>query len=231
LRVGTKSVLFGAHAFWLHPGLVVLAWWKLYGFPRDIRLWVAFFVHDLGYWGKPNMDGTEGEKHPEFGARIMHILFDKRMYRVFSDDPEYMITQGWEFLETVEESNRGMLHRYTRKQTYWHDFCLYHSRFYARRDDKPISKLCIADKLSFCLEPAWLYLPRVIASGEIKEYMAISGRVEGSKHEHEPTTQEEKDLLDSRSPREWHRGLVSYVLRWVDEACRNNGVDTWTPKR
>lgn len=78
--VGTRSVLFGAHAVWLHPWFVAAAWWKLYGFPWDPRLWVAFFVHDIGYWGKPNMDGEEGELHPETGARVMHFLFDTRKW-------------------------------------------------------------------------------------------------------------------------------------------------------
>jgi hypothetical protein len=75
MRVGTRSVLFGAHAFWLHPFVIAAAWWRLYGFPHDPRLWVAFFIHDLGYWGKPNMDGVEGETHPEWGARVMARLF------------------------------------------------------------------------------------------------------------------------------------------------------------
>lgn len=74
MKVGTKSILFGAHAFWLHPWFVALAWWKLYGFPWDPRLWVAFFVHDLGYVGSPNMDGYQGERHPYFGARIMKVF-------------------------------------------------------------------------------------------------------------------------------------------------------------
>lgn len=75
MNIGTKSVLFGAHQFLLHPWFVALAWWKLYGFPWDPRLWVAFFVHDLGYIGKPNMDGQEGDLHPELGAKIMGSLF------------------------------------------------------------------------------------------------------------------------------------------------------------
>lgn len=77
MRVGTKSVLFGAHCFFIHPVFVLIAWWKLYGFPVDPRLWIAFFVHDLGYVGKPNMDGPEGETHVELGAKIMS-LFGKR---------------------------------------------------------------------------------------------------------------------------------------------------------
>jgi hypothetical protein len=75
MKIGTKSVLYGAHCFFLHPWFVAAAWTKLYGFPWDPRLWVAFFVHDLGYLGKPNMDGPEGERHVEFGAKIMRALF------------------------------------------------------------------------------------------------------------------------------------------------------------
>ena len=86
MTIGTKSVLFGAHQFLLHPWFVAWGWWTLYGFPFDPRLWVAFFVHDLGYIGKPNMDGPEGELHPRFGARLMALLFDwtDRTFR-FSD--------------------------------------------------------------------------------------------------------------------------------------------------
>lgn len=80
LSVGTKSVLFGAHCFLLHPFFVAWAWWNLYGFPWDPRLWVAFFVHDLGYWGKPNMDGDEGELHPYWGANLMGFLFGKKWF-------------------------------------------------------------------------------------------------------------------------------------------------------
>ena len=75
MRVGTKSVLYGAHCFFLHPWFVAYAWCKLYGFPFDPRLWLAFFLHDIGYIGKSNMDGTEGESHPEVGAGIMRKLF------------------------------------------------------------------------------------------------------------------------------------------------------------
>ena len=75
MKIGTKSVLFGAHCFFLDPWFVAVAWWRLYGFPWDPRLWVAFFVHDIGYLGKPNMDRPEGERHVEVGARIMSFLF------------------------------------------------------------------------------------------------------------------------------------------------------------
>jgi hypothetical protein len=74
LRVGTKSVLFGFHQFLIHPAFVTVAWWMQNGIPLDPRLLLAIFVHDIGYLGKPNMDGPEGETHPEVGARIMRIF-------------------------------------------------------------------------------------------------------------------------------------------------------------
>ena len=75
MRVGTKSVLFGAHSWWLHPFFVSVAWWWLYGFPWDVRVWAAFAVHDLGYWGRSDMDGPDGEAHVLLGGRIMRFLF------------------------------------------------------------------------------------------------------------------------------------------------------------
>ncbi len=75
MRVGTKSVLFGAHCFFIHPLFVATGWWMLYGFPWDLRLWAAFWLHDIGYLGSPNMDGAEGEAHVRLGARIMGLLF------------------------------------------------------------------------------------------------------------------------------------------------------------
>lgn len=75
MKIGTKSILFGAHCFIVHPFFVMLAWVKLYGFPTDIRLFFAFFLHDIGYWGKPDIDGAEGERHVETGAKIMEKLF------------------------------------------------------------------------------------------------------------------------------------------------------------
>lgn len=75
MTIGTRSLLYGAHQFLLHPLYVAAAWWRLYGPPLDPRLWIAFFVHDLGYFGKPDLDGPAGKSHPELGARIMRKLF------------------------------------------------------------------------------------------------------------------------------------------------------------
>lgn len=80
MKIGTRSVLIGAHCFFVHPWFVAWGWWKLYGFPLDPRLWLAFFVHDLGYIGKPNMDGPEGEDHVLFGAKLMSTFFGVDWY-------------------------------------------------------------------------------------------------------------------------------------------------------
>lgn len=65
MNVGTKSVLWGVHQFLLHPLFVLRAWLILYGtWPKAHQL-AAIITHDLGYFGAPNMDGPEGEAHPE----------------------------------------------------------------------------------------------------------------------------------------------------------------------
>ena len=75
MKVGTKSVLGGAHCFFLHPFFVAWGWTRLFGFPWDPRLWAAFAFHDVGYFGSGDMDGDEGEQHVVVGARIMGALF------------------------------------------------------------------------------------------------------------------------------------------------------------
>ncbi len=190
MRVGTKSVLVGAHCWFIHPWFVAWAWSRLYGFPLDPRLWIAFFVHDLGYaaYKTPNMDGPEGERHVEWGANLMGRLFGPT----------------------------------------WRDFCLYHSRFYAKRDGRQFSRLCIADKLAVVLEPWWLYLPRVIASGEVHEYMALAGGRNESKYKGEPNSKYVSMQLETGTMRGWHNGMTSYLREWV-EVHKDGGVDTWTP--
>ncbi len=69
MTVGTKSILFGVHQFIWHPVTVLIAWVKLFGWPNWKEL-ICIIIHDWGYWGSPNMDGQEGERHPEFAARL-----------------------------------------------------------------------------------------------------------------------------------------------------------------
>ena len=118
MTVGSKSVLFGAHCFLIHGFFVARGWSMLWGFPWDPRLWAAFFVHDLGYLGSPNMDGREGEEHVHLGAKIMGLLFGdswadftlrhsrywakKHGVRVsrlcYADKLAFAITPGWLYL-------------------------------------------------------------------------------------------------------------------------------------
>lgn len=192
MTIGTKSVLFGAHQFLIHPWFVAAAWWRLYGFPWDPRLWVAFFVHDLGYIGKPNMEGPEGERHPLLGARIMSVLFDGKAAR-------------------PDERGGVELGR-------WGFFVLFHSRYYAKRCNRPFSRLCVADKLALALTPAWLYLPCVWLTGEAREYMTRESR-QASKH----WTPEPASL------RRWHANCREWCRAWALEH-RDGREDTWTPE-
>jgi len=197
--VGTRSVLYGAHCFLLHPWFVAWAWWRLYGFPWDPRLWAAFAVHDLGYWGKPNMDGPEGEAHPALGAVIMARLFDGR--RVVP------VAVGGRLLWLGN----------------WGHFTLLHSRFLAKALRLQPSRLCIADKLAIALTPSWLYLPMVRATGELNEYMAHAKR-----HREAHMDGSEAAEVTSINARSWHAGVQSYCRRWALEH-RDGKIDTWTP--
>lgn len=183
MEVGTKSILFGAHCFFMHPWFIAAAWWKLYGFPFDPRLWVAFVVHDLGYLAKPNMDGPEGETHIEMGGTIMDCLFGAP----------------------------------------WGDFCRYHSRFYAKKDGRRPSRLCVADKLSIVLTPSWLYLPMVKWTGEIKEYMALAQKRTTAGEPKYASMQ-----LTTSDQARWYADVQEYMRRWVAEH-KDGAEDTWTP--
>lgn len=218
MNIGTKSVLYGAHCFFIHPWFVALGWWKLYGFRRVLfeveggnslrrkfyrvtpslwnpLLWVAFFVHDLGYWGKPNMDGAEGEKHPYWGAKLL-----------------YNLTGNYA----------------------WWCFVAYHSRFLAKQDQQDYSPLCVADKLAVPLEPWWLYLPRVIATGEIEEYMALAGVMNpeskyAGEPEISPSSAKYKHMQGKQSTRRaWFENMTKYMRAWVAEH-KDGRPDTWTP--
>lgn len=200
MKIGTKSVFYGAHAFWLHPWFVAAGWWRLYGFPVDPRLWVAFWVHDLGYLGRPNMDGDEGERHPELGARLMLRLFDRRR---------------WNPLSLICNALFG---RY--EPGHWHDFVLYHSRFYAKADGEQPSALCMADKLAIALTPAWLYLPMVRATGEIHEYRKVAHDRGEAGERLEPGTLSDRE-------EEWYAAVQAYMRRYVEEH-RDGKPDSWT---
>jgi hypothetical protein len=163
---------------WGSPGLA------LFGAPWDVRLWVAFAAHDLGYLGKNDVEGRDGATHVELGASIRGFFFGDS----------------------------------------WADFVACHSRYWAKRINRQVSALCIADKLAFVLTPAWLYLPMTRATGELAEYMLPAKERQA---ESEYFTAEESTQLSSTDERVWLAGLKSYTRRWV-EAHRDGREDTRT---
>jgi hypothetical protein len=148
MKIGTKSLLYGVHNIIWHPVTVLLAWIELYGWP-SWKETVCIVVHDWGYWGSPNMDGPEGERHPTVGAMIAKNYLDT-WKNLYSAEP-----MSWKY----------------------YDLCLYHSRHYARSCNREPSKLCWADKLSIKYDPWWFYLTRAWLSGEIDEYIALHSRM------------------------------------------------------
>lgn len=208
MKIGTKSVIFGAHCFFIHPFFLALAWWKLYSFPWDIRLWFVFFLHDIGYLGKPNMDGEEGETHPELGAKIVSRLFDDgKNFNANSltnrDLWKYALGEKSYYID-----DKGKEKRVPKDGNFWYRFSLYHSRFYSKAKGIYFSPLCAADKLAVGLEPIWLYLPRVILTGEIKEYMHLATK-EGGKYQ-----QDNVHKKEYKSKIEWANRMLKWCREW-----------------
>ena len=100
----------------------------------------------------------------------------------------------------------------------WLAFTLLHSRFLAKKSDCKPSKLCMADKLSITLTPAWLYLPMVRATGEINEYRALARK---GKYSHSNVVRETDE--------QWYRAVQNYLKAWAYEH-KEGKEDTWTPK-
>jgi len=76
LSVGTKSLLYGAH--WPpHALAVALSWRWLYGKWPSLKQAAAIGLHDVGYLGCRDMDGDEGVRHPELGARIADAILGR----------------------------------------------------------------------------------------------------------------------------------------------------------
>lgn len=68
MRIGTKTLLYGNHQFILHPLMVGIAWVRIYHKLPNPKEAICIAIHDWGYWGKPNIDGPEGEQHPYWAA-------------------------------------------------------------------------------------------------------------------------------------------------------------------
>lgn len=82
MTVGTRSLLFGVHQVVWHPVTVALAWRRLYGRWPTWREAVCIALHDLGYLGVREMDGADGERHPELGARVAAGLLGREYGRL-----------------------------------------------------------------------------------------------------------------------------------------------------
>lgn len=194
MKRGTKSLLFGVHQFLWHPFTVYLAWIWLYRKLPTFKETVCILIHDWGYWGCPNMDGEEGERHPELGAKIAHFLLDRTFFDAYFSEPAVTV----------------------RFETTWQNFCLYHSRHYARNAGVTPSMLCWADKLSILFEPWWLYLPRAWASGELAEYRQLAANVGA--------------IPLNASHREWHKWIRDRLMKLGQEK-RGDAVAYVSPER
>jgi hypothetical protein len=161
----------------MHPVLVLIAWRKLYRTWPTFWEMVAIVIHDWGYFGKPNMDGPEGESHPIWAYRW---LLKRDRY---------------------EEANQ----------------CLFHSRFFAKKEGRIPSELCFADKLANALVPAKLYVLMTEATGELKEYL------EATKHESVRHSTNSEDFVLR------FRGVVRLVLLNSQyEEVRDYAENRWT---
>lgn len=166
MKLGTKSLLIGAHQILWHPVTVTLAWIELYGLPNWKEL-VCICIHDWGYCGCQDIDGIEGENHPWLAAHIADYLLDGRT-------------------GLIQDESYSLL-------------CLSHSRDMAKKMKQPPSKLCWADKLSVKFDPWWLYLPRVILSGEIKEFRILAEKL--------------GEVPNSASNKEWYLWAQERMIR------------------
>ena len=70
-------MLWGVHAFWIHPILVWLSWIRVYGKIPDWSETIAIIFHD-SYWGCKDIDGDSGKLHPVRGAKWARWLGGKK---------------------------------------------------------------------------------------------------------------------------------------------------------
>lgn len=152
MKRGTLSILVGVHQFLWHPFTVWRAWRYLYKKnPTWVEL-VAIFCHDLGYWGKPDMDGEAGRTHPEGGANLACYIVYYLGILVYARRKNTR-----ECAMLMSESVR--------------ELCLWHSTHYAQLAGGHVSALYLPDKVCILFDPPWFYKLRARLSGEWKEYV------------------------------------------------------------
>jgi hypothetical protein len=160
MNVGTKSLLFGVHAFWYHPYVVGRAYRHIHGVWPMFDEWLCILTHDWGYWGCPNLDGPEGKRHPERGAKVARTLvyWWFRLKMLFWPRDRIQSLHSIAFMYASEAYYRT----------------LYHSSHYARMNGAKPSVLYLPDKASILFEPRWWYLFRAKLSDEVYEYIENS---------------------------------------------------------
>jgi hypothetical protein len=167
--------------------------------------------------------------HPWFLAvawsRLYGFPWDIRLWFAFAlHDVGYFFKNDMDGLEGETHVELGARIMTALFGESWGAFTAAHSRYWAKRNGRQFSRLCVADKLAFVLTPDWLYVPMARATGELSEYML---RAKERQAGCEYFTDVESPQLNSPKPREWLRGLKSYTSRWVEEH-RDGGVDHWT---
>jgi hypothetical protein len=146
---GTASILFGVHQFVWHPFTVWRAWRYLYKRNPTAYELIAIICHDLGYWGKPDMDGPEGQTHPEGGAKIaMYLAYWLARLRGRKYEDAVLI---------------GLI---------IYKLSLFHSTHYSQAKGAKVSSLYLPDKVCVLFDPSWFYLLRARLSGELQEYVS-----------------------------------------------------------
>lgn len=141
MRLGTKSLLFGCHQFILHPYFTWRGWVRLYGHHYFRDAWLAFIMHDWGYWGMTSIDDDQDD----------HTIRSERVYLSIARW-RYLVLGILVGLDACKEIK-------------------YHSRFFARTTGLPPSRLCWADKVGTGLMPSWLWAILAHWSGEGYIYM------------------------------------------------------------
>jgi hypothetical protein len=172
-------------------------------------LWIAFFVHDLGYWGKPDMDGEAGEQHPWTGARIMYRLQGAWLFFKRYAWKSMPFTRWWEFSRRWHTAERCV----SMQRVIWGNECLYHSRFLSSKYGVQFSKLCVADKLAIVLTPWWLYVPMTHLTHEIHEY--------SSQEKHRTDMAQTQDVQDwgghsFAAHKAWFLKLQDHMRKLID---------------
>lgn len=147
MKIGTKSLLFGCHQFLWHPLTVALAYRKLFRQWPDLVGWLCIVFHDVGYWGRGDIDGKEGKLHPLLGAQLVGKL-----------------VYWWSRLRGNKEFSSCLIGAEAAHR------CIFHSGSLARDNGEAPSDICWADKFSLFIEPEWFYLLRTRLSGEMLEF-------------------------------------------------------------